>query len=67
MKKYIFLSKEGETLAPNANIVVCNMQVIGIVDGVKDENEALKILLKDNPWIWDAGFNVGEFISYEIK
>jgi hypothetical protein len=66
MKKYIFITKEGETLAPNVNIEICNMQVIGIVENAIDEDDALKILLKNNPWIWDAGFNVAEFEGYEI-
>ena len=66
MKKYIFITKEGRTEAPNLDIEVENMQVIGIVDEVNDEDEALKKLLKENSWIWDSGFNVAEFIAYEI-
>ena len=66
MKKYIFITKEGKTEAPNIDIEVENMQVIGIVDEVNDEDEALKKLLKENSWIWDSGFNVAEFIAYEI-
>ena len=67
MKKYIFLTKEGQTIAPNENIEVENMQVIGIVEDVNDEDAALKKLLQENTWIWDSGFNVAEFIVYEIK
>lgn len=66
MKKYIFITKEGHSIAPNENIEVNNMQVIGIVDEVNNENEALKKLLKENSWIWDSGFNVAEFVIYEI-
>jgi hypothetical protein len=66
MKKYIFITKEGHTDAPNESIVVNNMQVIGIVDNVNNEDEALKKLLKENTWIIDAEFNVAEFIAYEI-
>lgn len=66
MKKYIFITKEGETLAPNADFKIENMQVIGIIENVNDEDEALKKLLKENPWIWESGFNVAEFIAYEI-
>jgi len=66
MKTYIFLSKEGSTQAPNEKTEVNNMQVIGIIDEVENENQALKKLLQENAWIWDSGFNVGEFIAYEI-
>jgi hypothetical protein len=65
MKKFIFITKEGETIAPNGNDVE-NMQVIGIVENVENEDEALKKLLQENTWIFDAEFNVAEFIAYEI-
>lgn len=66
MKKYIFISPEGETLSPNGNEVE-NMQVIGIVEDVATEDEALKKLLFENEWIIDAEFNIAEFICYEIS
>ena len=66
MKKYIFISPEGATEAPNSLYEVNNMQVIGIVENVTDENEALKKLLIENEWIIDAEFNVAEFFCYEI-
>jgi hypothetical protein len=66
MNKYIFLTKEGFTQAPNLAVEVENMQVIGIVDEVDNEDEALKKLLIENSWIWESGFNVAEFISYKI-
>lgn len=65
MKKFIFITKEGETTAPNGKEVE-NMQVIGIVENAESEDEALKILLQENPWIYDAEFNVAEFVAYEI-
>lgn len=65
MKKYIFITSEGETIAPNKNEVE-NMQVIGIIENVENEDEALKKLLQENSWIFDAEFNVAEFIAYEI-
>ena len=58
MKKYIILSPEGNTIAPNAEVEVSNLQVLGIVDDVVDENEAIIKLLKENTWIIDAEFNV---------
>ena len=65
MKKFIFITSEGETTAPNGNEVE-NLQVIGIVKNVETEDEALKKLLQENAWIFDAEFNVAEFIAYEI-
>ena len=66
MKKFIFVTPEGETTAPNGSEVE-NMQVIGIVENVENEDEALKKLLQENSWIFDAEFNVAEFIAYEIS
>ncbi len=65
MKKFIFITKEGETTAPNGSDVE-NMQVIGIVENVASEDDALKKLLQENSWIFDAQFNVAEFIAFEI-
>ena len=65
MKKYIFITPEGSTSSPNGDVVE-NLQVIGIVENVASENEALKKLLLENEWIIDAEFNVAEFICYEI-
>ncbi len=66
MKKYIFVTSEGNTISPNGNEVE-NMQVIGIIEDVVNENEALKKLLLENEWIIDNEFNVAEFICFEIK
>ncbi len=65
MKKFIFITSEGETIAPNGNEVE-NLQVIGIVENVETEDGALKKLLQENSWIFDAEFNIAEFIAYEI-
>ena len=65
MKTYIFITTEGSTLAPNGNDVE-NLQVIGIVKNVKNEQEGLKKLLMENDWIFDGEYNVAEFTSYEI-
>ncbi len=43
MKKYIFITSEGETKASNGKEFE-NMQVIGIVENVETEDEALKKL-----------------------
>ncbi len=65
MKKFIFITSEGETIAPNGSSVE-NEQVIGIVEGINNEDEALKKLLQENPWIFDAEFNVAEFQIHQI-
>lgn len=67
MKKYIILTPEGETIAPNTKTLVENMQVLGIVENVDSENEAIIKLLKENPWIFDAQFNVTEFVLHELR
>ena len=66
MKKYIFITPEGSSFSPYGNEIE-NMQVIGIVEDVSDENEAYKKLLMENDWIIDSEFNVAEFICYEIN
>ncbi len=66
MKRYIFITPEGTTFSPNGDEVE-NMQVIGIVENVENENEALKKLLIENEWIIDSEFNVAEFLCYEIS
>lgn len=66
MKKYIFITGEGVTVAPNQDFQINNMQVIGIVENVENEDSALIKLLKENAWIIDAEFNVAEFIVLEI-
>lgn len=65
MKKFIFITNEGTTTAPNGSDVE-NMQVIGIVENVETEDEALKKLLQENSWIYDAEFNVADFVAHEI-
>lgn len=66
MKTFIFITKEGKTFAPNGNETE-RMQVIGIIENAVSEDDALKKLLRENPWIFDAEFNVAEFIVYEIN
>jgi hypothetical protein len=65
MKKFIFITTEGETIAPDGSKVK-NLQVIGIVENVETEDEALKKLLQENSWIFDTEFNVAEFVAHEI-
>jgi hypothetical protein len=66
MKKYIIITNEGESIAPNKNFDVDNLQVLGIVDNVRNENEAILRLLQENTWIIDAEYNVAEFTVLEL-
>jgi hypothetical protein len=65
-KKYIVLTSEGITIAPNSSFSVSNMQVMGIIENVSSENEAILKLLKNNDWIMDAEYNVSEFVCFEL-
>jgi hypothetical protein len=67
MRKFIFLSNEGQTIAPNEAIEVDNLQVLGIVDGAIDEDVALQALLNENPWIRMSGFDIDSLIVHELK
>ena len=44
MKKFIIVTPEGNTIAPNKEILVNNMQVLGIVENVKNENETIEFI-----------------------
>lgn len=65
MNKYIFYTTEGHTDAPNENVEVENCQVLGFAKG-RNAQEAQTILLKENPWIIEAGFDPIEFIVKQV-
>ena len=65
MNEYIFYTTEGSTIAPNEDVNVENCQVLGRTIG-RNVEEAQKTLLKDNPWILEAGYNAEEFIVKQI-
>ena len=65
MNEYIFYTPEGYTTAPNENVDVENCQLLGTARG-KDKGEAIKNLLKDNPWIIEAGFDPSAFVSRQL-
>lgn len=66
MKKFIIITPEGQTIAPSESTPVENFQVLGIVEGVNNEKEAVVKLLKENTWITDGEYNVSDFIIYEL-
>ena len=65
MNEYIIYTTEGHTIAPNENVEVENCQVLGRAHGNTPE-EAKENLLKDNPWITEAGFSKSEFIVEQL-
>ncbi len=65
MNEYIFYTAEGHTIAPNNNIDVENCQMLGTSKG-RDKADAKGNLLKENPWIVEAGFNPSEFITKQL-
>lgn len=66
MKSFIFLSPEGVCLSPDDNVME-NLQVMGTVSNVPDKDAALAVLLEDNPWIKQFGYDAEEFICKELK
>ncbi|MBR1652230.1 MAG: hypothetical protein IJ692_02430 [Alloprevotella sp.] len=65
MKEYIIFTTEGQTIAPNEDVEIENCQVLGRARGNNPE-EAKDNLLKDNPWIAEAGFSRSEFIVEQL-
>ena len=65
MNEYIIYTTEGYAIAPNEKIEVENCQVLGRVRGNNPE-EAKDNLLKNNPWIEEAGFDKSEFIVEQL-
>lgn len=66
MKQYIIYTTEGHTIAPNENVETENCQVLGEACGCNPD-EAKDNLIKDNPWIAEAGFDRSAFIVRQLK
>ena len=64
MSEYIFYTTEGFTQAPNGNDVE-NCQVLGRAFG-KNAKEARCNLLKENPWIEEAGFDMEDLLVKQV-
>lgn len=65
MNKYIFFTTEGTTYPPIEGKEVDNCQLLGRAYGQTPE-EAKCNLLKDNPWIEEAGFDSDCIIAEQI-
>ncbi len=64
MSEYIFYTTEGFTQDPNENNIE-NCQVLGRAFG-KNAKEARCNLLKENPWIEEAGFDTTDLIVKQL-
>ena len=64
MSEYIFYTTECFTQAPNGNDVE-NCQVLGRAFG-KNIKEARCNLLKENPWIEEAGFDMEDLLVKQL-
>lgn len=64
MREFVFYTEEGYTESPTGKTVE-NLQILGFAMGANEEN-ARKILLKENPWIIECGFNERCVFSKEI-
>jgi hypothetical protein len=62
---FIFLTSEGTTIGPGEHDVE-NLQVLGIVEDVKDEAEGLSKLLEYNIWIVEMGYDIDSITSHQI-
>lgn len=65
MKKYLFYTPEGITLAPDPEVEIENCQLLGFSIG-SNEVDALHNLLKDNNWIQKAGYDVKKVVAVQI-
>ncbi|MCR5569447.1 MAG: hypothetical protein K6G31_09260 [Paludibacteraceae bacterium] len=65
MNEYIIYTSEGHTIAPNENVEIENCQILGETCG-NNPDEAKDNLLRDNPWIAEAGFSRSEFIVRQL-
>lgn len=65
MNEYVFYSLEGETIAPNNEVEVDNCQVLGRVKACNAELAECQLLRK-NPWIGEAGFDMTKTIREQI-
>ena len=65
MNEYIIYTSEGHTIAPNENVEIENCQILGEACG-NNPDVAKDNLLRDNPWIAEAGFSRSEFIVRQL-
>jgi len=62
--EFIFYTDEGYTISPKGT-ELDNLQVLGIEKGAT-KTLALKRLLENNTWIFEAGFDVKRIVSRKL-
>ena len=65
MNEYIIYTTEGYTIAPNEGVEIENCQVLGCLM-CEQKDDVVEQLLKENPWIVEAGFNPEKFIVKQL-
>ncbi len=65
MNEYIFYTTEGETIAPDEDVEVDNCQVLGRIKA-RNAEQAMQLLLQENPWIEEAGFDTAGIIVEQL-
>lgn len=64
MNYYFFTTPEGQTFAPNGELVY-NFQLLGFALG-KNIEEALFALLQDNDWIEENDYNLEQIKAHKL-
>ena len=64
MKKFVFYTFEGYTESPTGKTVE-NIQILGFENG-QSEAVARNVLLKNNKWIIDSGFNQNKIVGQQL-
>lgn len=65
MNEYIVYTTEGYTSAPETNVNIENCQILGIAEGLSEE-DAINRLFENNEWIPKAGFTTGNAIARSL-
>ncbi len=65
MNEYILYTTEGETIAPDKEVEIENCQVLGRIQA-KNAEQAKQLLVQENPWIEEAGFDTTEIVVRQL-
>ena len=65
MNEFLFYTIKGETISPNENVGIENCQVLGCVKAM-NVKQAKKLLLQENPWICEAGFDLEKIVVKQV-
>ncbi len=65
MNEYIFYTTKGETIAPDEEVEIANCQVLGCAQA-KNVEQAKQLLLQENPWIEESGFDTSGIMVRQL-